>query len=141
MNRVNISGRLGKDPELKKTANGTSICDFSIAIEEYKKDEEAPANWIDIRAWKHSADFLCDNAQKGDKVFIEGRLQTDTWEKDGQKHRRTFIQCERLEMLPKVKEESSQRYDYGDGMGTNSIPGIKTMKAEDYESDDPDLPF
>ena len=139
MNIVSISGRLGKDPELKKTQNGTSVCNCSIAIDEYKKEENAPANWQQIQLWKQQADYLCDYAKKGDKIFVVGRLQNDSWDKDGVKQYKSYVIVERVEMAP--KGENKNNYDYGDGMGTESYPGAKNAKAEDYESKDEDLPF
>lgn len=139
MNVVTISGRLGKDPELKKTQNGTSVINCSIAIDEYKKDENAPANWQQIQLWKQQAEFVYQNAEKGTKLFIVGRLQNDSWEKDGVKQYKSYVIAERVEIAP--KGENKKNYDYGDGMATESIPGVKNAKAEDYESEDEDLPF
>lgn len=137
MNRVTLSGRLGRDPELKYTTNNTPICNTSIAIEEYKKEEGAPGNWQQIQLWKQSAEFLCENAQKGDKIFIEGRIQNDTWETNGETKYRTYVIVEKLEMLPREKSKS---YDYGQ-RGTTSIPGPKNTPPELYESKEESLPF
>ena len=88
MNICCFVGRLTATPELKNTANGTSVCSFSLAVERRFKDADGKpiVDYIDFVAWKHMADFLCKWFDKGTRVAVTGELQTRTYEdKDGKK--------------------------------------------------------
>lgn len=131
MNNVTISGRLGKDPELSKTNNGHSVCNFSIAVDEYKPNEDAPTNWIQCQIWNKQAEYLEQNAGVGDKVFIQGRIKQDTWEDGGITKYKVYVIVERLELGTKASKKSST--------ANNSIK-VKEVTEEDYHTDE-DLPF
>ena len=88
MNICCFVGRLTATPELKNTANGTSVCSFSLAVERRFKDADGKpiVDYIDFVAWKHTADFLCKWFDKGTRVAVTGELQTRMYEdKDGKK--------------------------------------------------------
>lgn len=88
MNVCCFTGRLTATPELKTTANGTNVCNFSLAVERRFKDSEGKpiVDYVDFVAWKHSADFLCKWCDKGMRIAVTGELQTRTYEdKDGKK--------------------------------------------------------
>ena len=87
LNKVILIGHLGKDPELRYTPNGTAVCNFSLATtEKYKADD---GNWVDktewhnIVAWRKLAETCSNYLKKGSKVYLEGKLTTETYEKDG----------------------------------------------------------
>lgn len=105
MNSVNLIGRLGRDPELKKTASGVSSCYVSIAVDKDWKtrEDEDKADWFPIQLWRQSADFLCDYASKGDKIAVTGRLRT--YKKDGQTV--TYVEADRVEICGSGKKEQS----------------------------------
>lgn len=103
INKVVLVGRLTKDAEIKKTNNGTSVVDFTLAV---NKDKEH-ADFINCRAWKQSADFLGKYGKKGQKWAVGGRCESDQYEKDGQ---RIFIQrvvAENVECMDTPKQEVS----------------------------------
>lgn len=104
MNHASISGRLGRDPELKKTVNGVSACSFSLAVKRaFAKDTEQDTDWINVQAWRQSADYICDHAGKGDLIGVEGRIQTRTYTgRDGLEKTVTEIVAERVEILQTV---------------------------------------
>lgn len=83
VNKAFLLGRLGKDPELRQTANGLSIVTFSLATDGRKK-EDGPT-WHNIVAFGKTADAMHEYLTKGRQVFIEGRISNETYEKDGQK--------------------------------------------------------
>lgn len=89
MNTVALMGRLCGNPELKSTNNGTSLTRFAIAVDRAytPKGEERKADFIDIVAWKQTAEFICRYFHKGSLIAIEGSIQTNTYEKDGQKRK------------------------------------------------------
>lgn len=86
MNSVNLMGRLVSDPELKTTNSGISVTSFRIAVDRgyVKAGEERKADFIDIVAWRNTAEFVCRYFGKGDMIALSGRLQTRTYQaKDG----------------------------------------------------------
>lgn len=101
MNHASISGRLGRDPELRKTTSGLSACSFSLAVKRpYAKEGEQDTDWINVQAWRQSADYICDHAEKGDLIGIEGRIQVRSYTgRDGTEKTITEIVAERVEVL------------------------------------------
>ena len=85
LNVVVLSGRLTQDPELKTTANGISVCSFSIAVERrYKSGEERQSDFINIVTWRSSAEFVSKYFKKGQMIAIRGSIQTRKYQdKDG----------------------------------------------------------
>ena len=84
-NLVVLSGRLTTDPELKTTQNGISVCSFAIAVERrHKQGEEKQADFINVVAWRSSAEFICKYFKKGSMIGIEGSIQTRKYQdRDG----------------------------------------------------------
>lgn len=116
MNRWNGIGRLGRDPELKKTQSGMSVCSFQIAVDRSKpKDkDEAETDWISCVAWNKTAEILDQFAHKGDQVGIDGRLQTRSYEKkDGSKAYVTEVICQTIQLLGSKNEGRTGDYDNG----------------------------
>lgn len=81
-------GRLTADPELKQTTSGISVCKFTVAVDrKYKgKDSEKQTDFINITAWRGTAEFVSKYFTKGKMIVIEGTLQNNNYEKDGVKH-------------------------------------------------------
>ena len=81
LNIVALMGRLVYDPELKTTQNGTNVCSFRIAVDRSfaRQGEERKADFIDIVAWRQTAEFVCKYFQKGSVIAIEGSLQTTSY--------------------------------------------------------------
>ena len=77
LNIVALMGRLTHTPELKTTQNGTSVCSFSIAVDRTytPKGEERKADFIDIVAWRQTAEFICKYFQKGSMIAVDGSIQ------------------------------------------------------------------
>lgn len=90
-NRITIIGNLGKDPEMKYTQGGKSLCRFSVATTEKWTDGSGQAQerteWHQVTTWGKQAEACQAHLAKGSKVFVEGRLQSREYEKDGVKHR------------------------------------------------------
>lgn len=78
MNRVCLMGRIGRDLELKKTNSGVSVVSFPLAVD--RNGKEGGTDWIDIVAWRGTAEVLCNYADKGRMIGVEGRLQKYTTE-------------------------------------------------------------
>ena len=88
-----MTGRLTAAPEIKQTPNGTSVCNFSIAVDRKRgKDGEAKADFFDITAFSKTAEFISNYFTKGSPILIDGELQTDSWvDKQGQKRYKTSV--------------------------------------------------
>ena len=136
LNRVQLIGNLGKDPELSYTASGVAVAKFSIATGERWKDQEGNVQerteWHNIVAWRKLAEICGQYLKKGSKAYIEGRLQTRSWDdkNTGVKRYTTEIVADDLIML--------------DSKGASA--GASAMEPEPTEAEpvDPqkdDLPF
>jgi len=90
INRVQLSGNLTKEPELKVTPSGKYVCSFSIATNYKAKDGTESVEFHNCVAWEKLAQML-QNQQKGQRLFIEGKLQTRSWEAEGIKKYKTEI--------------------------------------------------
>jgi single-strand DNA-binding protein len=96
LNKVMLIGNLGKDPEMRYTANGKAVTQFSLAVNRTSSSPEGErrdeTEWFDIVAWDRLAELCSQFLQKGRKAYVEGRLHTRSWEgQDGQKRYRTEV--------------------------------------------------
>jgi len=107
INKVILVGNLGKDPETRFTPSGIKVTKFSIATTDKWKDKSTGekrerTEWHRIEAWRRLAEICEDYLHKGSQVYVEGKLQTDTWEdKDGMKRYTTKIVAREMQMLGK----------------------------------------
>ena len=113
LNKVMLIGRLGNDPEIGYTQDGAAVANFSIATSESWKDKESgqkmeKTEWHKIVAWKRLAEISGEFLKKGKEVYIEGKLQTSSWEKDGVKRYKTEIHATYMQMLGGKDKPSSE---------------------------------
>ena len=90
LNRIVLMGRLVKDPELRRTGSGTAVTSFSLAVDRDFKSQsgEKETDFIDVVAWRNTAEFVSKYFSKGRMAVVEGRLQLRDWtDKDGNKRR------------------------------------------------------
>ena len=91
LNRIILSGRLTRDPELRRTQSGIPVASFSLAVNRDFKDKatgETPVDFIDIVAWRHTGEFAANYFAKGSMAVVEGRLQIRDWtDREGGKRR------------------------------------------------------
>ena len=104
-NLVILTGRLTKEPELKYGASGTAYCKFTLAVNRMKKDD--PADFILCSAFGKTAELIAEYVKKGHQLGVQGRLQQDTYEKDGQKVSKTGVTVDKIEFLESNKTEST----------------------------------
>ena len=105
VNKVFLLGNVGKDPEIRSTAGGMTVASFSLATAERAKD--AQGNWSDKTEWhnivcfQRTAEVVRDYVKKGTQLFIEGKIQTRSWEDktSGEKKYKTEILCNELTLL------------------------------------------
>lgn len=93
LNQVTLTGRLTADPELKTTPSGVAVTSFTIAVErKYSRDQQKQTDFIDIVAWRQTAQFICNYFRKGSAICIIGEIQTRSWsDADGRKRRATEV--------------------------------------------------
>jgi single-strand DNA-binding protein len=104
INKVILVGHLGRDPEVRYTASGDAVADVSLATTEYYKDKNGEKNekteWHNLVMWRAQAEFAKEWLKKGQLLYVEGRLQTRSWEdKEGQKRYKTEIQVDQVTLL------------------------------------------
>jgi len=146
VNKVILIGNVGKDPEVKYTPSGVPVAKFSLATNERFKDKSGEfqerTEWHDVIAWQRLAEIVGEYVSKGSKVYVEGKLQTSSWEdkQSGERKYRTEIVARDLVLL-------------GDGNTANQAekerPDASPMKttrqpAADFaesEITDEDIPF
>lgn len=131
LNKAMIIGNLGKDPELKYMPNGKAVASFSVATSQKWKDndgnQQEKTEWHNVTAFEKLAEIIGEYVRKGSKVYIEGRLQTDKWEKDGVTHYSTKIIASQMVMLGGKNEKSES---------TDAPPS-----QDGTQKDESDLPF
>ena len=104
VNKVIIIGNLGNDPEVKYMPNGNAVANITVATSESWKDKNTgeqvnKTEWHKVVFFRRLAEIVGEYLKKGSKIYIEGKLQTRTWEKDGQKHYITEIIASEMQML------------------------------------------
>ena len=110
INRVNISGNLGTEPELRATSGGMAVLSFQVAVSDRVKQQDGTwtdrPNWVSCTMFGTRAEKLAQYLHKGSKVVIEGKLRYSQWEKDGQKRSKLEVIAEELEFMS--RQDSGQ---------------------------------
>ena len=110
MNKVILSGRLVRDPEDKMTNNGTSVCEFTLAVDRpYQKGTEKETDFIGCIAWRSTAEFIVKHFSKGKQMLVEGRLQNDKWQdKEGKSRDKWRVTVDTVDFYGDRAAESPQ---------------------------------
>ena len=147
VNKVILIGNLGKDPEVRHLDNGASVANFSIATTETYKDRNSgervdQTEWHNIVLWRGLAEVAEKYLKKGDSVYIEGKLRTRSWEKDGVTRYTTEVVGDQLTMLggKKSGDDSGQPSNYA-GNQSNNQTAAAPSQTPDTNSEMDDLPF
>jgi single-strand DNA-binding protein len=147
VNKVILIGNLGKDPEVRHLDNGASVANFSIATTETYKDRNSgervdQTEWHNIVLWRGLAEVAEKYLKKGDSVYIEGKLRTRSWEKDGVTRYTTEVVGDQLTMLggKKSGDDSGQSSNYA-GNQSNNQTAAAPSQTPDTNSEMDDLPF
>lgn len=138
-NKIILMGRLTADPELKQTPNGVTVTSFTLAVDSnYSKDDKKKCSFINIVAWRQTAEFICKYFKKGQAILVCGELQIRSWDDNGLKRYVAEV----------VASEASFCESKKDSEGTSS-PNNQNGSQGKYEPapyvpqayTDPDLPF
>lgn len=133
INKAVLIGRLTRSIEIRKTPSGTSVCDFTLAVNRNKQVEGQPdADFIGCIAWNKTADLMFQYLHKGSLIAVEGRIQTSSYDnKKGERVYKTHVVVENIQFL---EPKSNDKYANDEDI---------TMQAEKESSDisNEDLPF
>ena len=150
VNKVILVGNLGKDPEVKYTTSGIPVAKFSVATNERYKDKSGEwqdrTEWHNIVAWQRLAEIVGEYVKKGSKIYIEGRLQTSSWEdkQSGEKKYRTEIVIQDLVLLSGRGDGESEGRSRGTaaaGSPVDQRPPQPEQFTQETGITDEDIPF
>lgn len=146
VNKVIIVGNLGQDPEIRTTPQGTPVGTINVATSENFKDKSGEwqenTEWHRITLWNYLADTASKYLHKGSKVYIEGKLQTRSYEKDGITRYVTEIRADQLVLLdPSTNSGNSDNYSGGGQSNQYSKPTNKVNESDLMSEEDDDIPF
>lgn len=129
MNNVSLIGRFTRDPELRYTPSGTAVTNGNLAVTRNFKNANGDyeADFINIVAWRKTAELIAKHFKKGDMIGINGRIQTKNYEKDGKKVYVTEVVAENITFIQNKKKDKASTED--------------PFEGEAIEIDDSDLPF
>lgn len=154
LNVAVIMGRLTADPELRHTASGTAVTSFTVAVDRSyaKAGTERQTDFIDVVAWRQTAEFVCKYFAKGSMIAVNGSIQTRTYEdRNGNKRKAVEIQANEVSFTGSKREsggEYSQPRQYAAPQSqpaafSEPAPAYSSGSSEDFEEilGDDDLPF
>ena len=148
MNKVLLTGRLTRDPEMRTLASGKSVTTFTVATNEFIGGGREKAEYTAVVTWDRLAEIAGTYLGKGQQVAIEGRLQTRSWDDDrGQRHWKTEVVAGHVEMLSgrrKKDYEAQQAAEslarqaeaYGEAPPSEPIPADTDVVTDDGEDED-----
>lgn len=144
LNRIILMGRLTRDPELRRTQNGTAVTSFSIAVDRDFKNKdtgEKSTDFIDIVAWRQTAEFVCDYFSKGRMAVVEGRLQIRDWtDKDGNKRRSAEVLADNIYFGDSKRDANGDGYSAPPSYNYGRDDSASQSYSE-VDEDDGELPF
>lgn len=134
MNRVILVGRLARDPELRTTNSGMSVCRFTVAVDRRGKSDDQTADFISCVAFGKTGETISQYLNKGRRIALEGHIQTGSYEKDGVKRYTTDVIVDRFDFI-------DSRNDGQQGGDQPAQPAIDDDPDFHIMNDDDDLPF
>ena len=138
LNRIVLMGRLTRDPELRHTPNGTAVTSFTIAVDRDFKGQggEKETDFIDIVAWRNTAEFVSKYFSKGRMAVVEGRLQIRDWkDKEGNNRRSAEVVADNVYFGDSKRDGDAASGSYAGGQTAQS------GEFKEIDEDDGELPF
>lgn len=142
LNKAQIIGNLGQDPELRYTGDGTAVANLSVATNDPRRDDP---EWHNVTVWGDLAEIVNEHLQKGRRVYCEGPMRTRTWEdRDGNERRTTELHADEVIFLG---SEGNPNTDGSGGGGQDRPPQQQPSGPADGQNDgqefepDDELPF
>jgi single-strand DNA-binding protein len=144
VNKVIVLGNVGRDPEMRYTQAGTAVCTISLATTRNWKsksgEKQEETEWHRVTFFDRLAEIVGEYCKKGDPLFVEGRLKTDKYEKNGADHFTTAIIAENLQLLGGRKDGERQERPQRQERAPAPAPRSKAP-AGGFEDMDDDIPF
>ena len=148
LNHIVLMGRLTRDPELRRTQSGTPVASFSLAVDRdfvSRDGGERQTDFIDVVAWRQTAEFVSRYFSKGRMAVVSGRLQLRDWtDKDGNKRRSAEVVAENV-YFGESKRDGAPGGDYDQSSYSEPVGGYTTPVSDsdftELSDDDGDLPF
>ena len=148
VNKQIILGRVGNAPELRYTQSGKAVTEVSVATSEKWKGEER-TEWHKVTVWEPLAAIVVNNCQKGDRIYIEGRTETEEWtDRDGNQRRTKKVIARDVVLLGREERREKASGGYGGGYGTGSDRSKPnggysgyTGGPQKHHEDGDDIPF
>ena len=144
LNNAVIMGRICADPELRQTPSGVAVTRFTVAVDRgyAKQGEEKKTDFINVVAWRNTAEFVCKYFNKGSMIAVQGAIETGSYEKDGVKRNTFEIKADNVSFCGSKNEGQNNNSSQTEPQTTsasfnNVVPGDFTALADD----DDDLPF
>lgn len=139
INKVMVMGRLGQDPELRYTQNQTPVCSLNVATSEFRMGQDGQrqelTEWHRVVVWGKQAENASKYLSKGRGVFIEGRLQTRSWEdQNGQKRYTTEIVANNVQFLPAGGQSQGMNQSEGGGYSSGPASGGGGQSGANYNA-------
>ncbi len=147
VNRVLVMGNLVRDPDVRQTSGGKDVAHFTVAVNrgQNKSGDDMGADFVPVVVWGNQANAVGNYLSKGRAVFVEGRLTTSTWEKDGKKYFKMEVTGQSVKFMPSGKKKQDD--DSGDQYPTEHMQDKANGYAPDIPSsfdelgEDVDIPF
>ncbi len=148
-NKITIIGNLGRDPELRYTPQGDAVCDFSVAVNDRKRDKAGEfqdvTTWFKVTFWRKQAENASKFLTKGRQVYVEGRLQVEEWtDRDGNNRQTLAIQGSELQFIGERSGDersvnSASENDFADNSRDQKADNLNN--ASSSAPTDDDIPF
>ena len=147
-NKVILMGNLTRDPEVRAVGmNATKVCRFALALNERRRDRNGNMvdipTFVEVDAWEKLAELCGQYLRKGRSVLVEGRLQMDSWERDGQKHQKLKIRAMTVKFMPLPAPNQSRLTGEPIVPNVNVAPPPVVPQAGDMDGydDDGSMPY
>lgn len=139
LNQIFIMGRLARDPEVRHTQSGVTVCSFTLAVDRDIKDKqtgERKTDWIPVTAWRGTADLISRYFHKGDSIVVVGRLEIQEWtDKQGNKRTTPNVSAENVYFTGGRRQETAQSYQ------RQEHEDQQEQNFEALDDDQTELPF
>lgn len=139
LNQIFIMGRLARDPEVRHTQSGVTVCSFTLAVDRDIKDKqtgERKTDWIPVTAWRGTGELVSRYLHKGDSIVVVGRLEIQEWtDKQGNKRTTPNVSAENVYFPGGRRHETAQSYQQ------QEHEDQQEQNFEELDDDQTELPF
>jgi single-strand DNA-binding protein len=116
LNKINLVGRAGRDPEVKYFESGSQKCTFTLAVNRRTSNRDEPPDWFDLEIWGKTAEIAANYVKKGSLIGITGSLKFDRWQDrtTGEDRSKPIISVEQLDLLGSKRDDQAAASNYDD---------------------------